>query len=150
MLVHRLARRALIRVVRALHAADLSALLIVDIINFQGISLRNRVGNTEQLGGPVVSLYRLTFGARLVQFAAYVHAFVGEQIQTIELCMGCAARMAQVSHQGAAPRFLNGDSAGPWVGVTGCEHLGVEHRIEQSVAMNFGRVIVGQLGCFHG
>ena len=148
MLVHGLAGRALIGEVRALHAANLAALLIVDAVDIQGVSPGNQIGNTEQPGGPVVSLHCLAFGARLVQFAAYVHALMSEQIQAIEFFVGRTARVAQVGHQRAAPRLLDDYFAGSWVGVAGCEHLRVKHRIEQSVAMNFGRVIVGQLGRF--
>src|SRR5580704_2075014 len=110
-LIHRFPRRALIRVIRSLHAANLPALLIIDVVNIQGVLFRIDVGNAEQLGGPIVSLHGLTFSARLIQFAAYVHALVSEHIQAIEFFVGCAAGMAQIGHQRAAPRLLQHNSA---------------------------------------
>ena len=150
MLVHCFARRALIRVVGGLQAANLAALLIVDVVNVQRVLSCGRVGNTEELGGPVISLYRLTFGERLVEFTAYVHAFVCEQIQAIEFFVRRPPRMAQVSHQSAAPGLLNDYYAGLRIGVTGCEHFRVEHRVEQGVAVDPGTMLIGQLGRLYG
>src|SRR5580704_14069118 len=150
MLVQLFARRALRRVVGGLNAANSPALLIIDVVNIKRIFLRDRIGDTEQFGVPVISLHRLTFGARFVHFAAYVHALVRDQIQAIELFMGCPARMMQVRRQSTAPRLLQNDSAGGRTGVTGCEHLRIEHRVKQSVAMDPGTMTVSQLGRLHG
>ena len=150
MLVHRFAWRALIRIIPACQATNFPALLIVDVVNIQRILLCNRIGNPEQLGGTVISLHRLTFGARFIEFAAYVHAFVCEQIQAIELFVGCASGMAQVSHQSAAPGLLNDNSTGFRICVTGREHLWIDHRVEQRVAVNPGTMFVSQLGCLDG
>jgi hypothetical protein len=38
--------------------------------------------------------------------------------------------------------MLNGDLSGFGIGVAGGEHLGVEHRIENGIAMNFGAMVI--------
>ena len=146
MLVHCFAWRTLIRIIGGLQTADHAALLIVDVENIQRVLFGGLVRDPEQFRGAVISLHRLAFGARFVQFAADVHAFVREQIQAVELLMGGSAWMAQIRHQCAAPGFLNDDLAGSRIGVAGREHFRVYHRVEQGVAMNPGAMLIGQLG----
>ena len=150
MLVHCFTWGAFIRVIGGLNAANFAAFLIVDVVNVEGILLRDGVGNTEKLGGPVIALYSLTFGTCFVQFAAYVHTLVREYIQALEFFAGCPARMAQVGHQGTAPRLLQNNSTVGRIGVTGCQHVWVEHRVEQAVAMNSGTMLVSEFGRLPG
>ena len=93
MLVHGFARGALGRIIRALHAAYFTALLVADVVVVKRVLLRYRVGNTQQLRSAVISLHRLSFGECFVHLASYVHALVSKYIQAHDLQFGCTARV---------------------------------------------------------
>jgi hypothetical protein len=149
-LIQRLAGSALIRIISALHAAYLAALLVGDIVVIERVLLRRDIGHTQQLRRPVVALHGLALGERFVHLAAYVHALVSENIQTLEFLLARSTGMVQIRRQDVAPWMLNADFAGSRVCVPGGQHLGVEHGVEGGIAVNYRAMMVREFGRFRG
>src|SRR6202021_706197 len=98
----------------------------------------------------VVALDGLTLGPGFIHLAAYVHALMSEHVQTPNFLCTCSAGMTEIGRQDVAPGMLNADFAGPRVRMAGGQHLTVHHGIENGVAMNYGAMIIGELGRFGG
>lgn len=150
MLVHSVARCALVRIVCGLHSAYFAAPLVFARVVVKGVSFCNFIRHAQQLGRAIVSLDGLAFCQGFVSFTPYVHALVSEDIQAHEFLGSGPAGVAQVRHQGAAPWMLDADLTRSGIGMASCQHLGVEHRIEDRVAMNFGDMVVRQFGGCRG